>query len=562
MPKINRRVETLTEYGRTSREALMKGAGFSRDQLKRPFIGVVNGYGELSPGANFLNEITKEVKAGITAAGGTPVEFFISATCVSMPHGGENYRWTLPYRDITASYIEAVAEINYFDALVMVTVCDDAIPANCMAAARLGLPTIIIPGGSMATAEYKGQPMDWTHMIHKYGEMQVNAITSEEFEEIHDCAICGGGNCCGVATGNTGAIFTEALGLTLPGAGTVHGAGKEILDIGRRSGDQIMKLLEQGLGTQKIITEKAVENAVRVFLAVGGSTNSLLHIMAIAHDAGVELDLETFDRLSRETPHITNVAPAGEYNTVDLHDAGGVQAVMKELSSKLHLDVLTANGLTLGENLEKAAVRDRRIIYPLDKPLEPEGGIAVIKGNLAPDGAIVKQAAVPPNMMKFSGPAKVFHNEVDATTALVDGKINAGDVVVISYQGPKGDPGMRQTGTILANLLVGMDLIDKVALVTDGRASGTCQGLLVLHTAPEAAMGGPLAAVKDADAIAIDVAARSISLLLPKEEILTRLADWAPPPGVKKGFLSIYQQLVQQADKGAVLAAGDAQFKG
>jgi dihydroxy-acid dehydratase len=247
---------------------------------------------------------------------------------------------------------------------------------------------------------------------------------------------------------------------------------------------------------------------------------------------------------------------------VDLHDAGGVQAVMKELSSKLHLDVLTANGLTLGENLEKAAVRDRRIIYPLDKPLGPEGGIAVIKGNLAPDGAIVKQAAVPPNMMKFSGPAKVFHNEVDATTALVDGKINAGDVVVISYQGPKGDPGMRQTGTILANLLVGMDLIDKVALVTDGRASGTCQGPLVLHTAPEAAMGGPLAAVKDADAIAIDVAARSISLLLPKEEILTRLADWAPPPGVKKGFLSIYQQLVQQADKGAVLAAGDAQFKG
>jgi len=557
MQRIKRRVETLTDYGRASREALMKGAGFSRDQLERPFIGVVNGYGELSPGANYLNQIAKAVKAGIAAAGGTPVEFFVSATCVSMPHGGENYRWTLPYRDITASYIEAVAEINYFDALVMVTVCDDAIPANCMAAARLGLPTIIIPGGSMAAAEHKGQSMDWTKMIHKFGELQVNAITQEEFDQIHDCAICGGGNCCGVATGNTGAIFTEALGLTLPGAGTVHGNGDEILDIGRRSGEQIMKLLEQGLGTRQIITEKTLENAVRVYLAIGGSTNSLLHIMAIAHDAGLELDLETFDRLSRETPHITNIAPAGEYNINALHDAGGVQAVMKELSSKLHHDVLTVTGLTLGENLEKASVRDRRVIFPLDKPLEPEGGIAVVYGNIAPDGAIIKQAAVPNSMMKFRGPARVFNNEVSATNALIEKKISAGDVVVINYQGPKGDPGMRQTGTILANLLVGMGLIDKVALVTDGRASGTCQGLLVLHAAPEAAIGGPLAAVQDGDPIEIDVAARRISLLMPEEEIRARLSEWTPPLRVKRGFLSIYQQLVQQADKGAVLSVNE-----
>ncbi|MGD8211591.1 MAG: dihydroxy-acid dehydratase [Desulfobacterales bacterium] len=555
MPKIKRRVDTLTDYGRVSREALMKGAGFSREQLKRPFIGIVNGYGELSPGANYLNHITKQVKAGITEAGGTPVEFFVSATCVSMPHGGENYRWTLPYRDITASYIEAVAQINYFDALVMVTVCDDAIPANCMAAARLGLPVIIIPGGSMAASDYKGQPMDWTHMIHKYGELQIDAITPEEFADIHDCAICGGGNCCGVATGNTGAIFTEALGLTLPGAGTVHGHGQEIIDIGRRSGKQIMKLLEQGLGTGQIITEEALENAVRVYLAVGGSTNSLLHIMAIAHDAGLEMELDTFDRLSRETPHISNVAPAGEYNTNDLHDAGGVQAVMKELAPMLHLDVITANGLTLGENLAKASVRNRRVIWPLDRPLEPEGGIAVLKGNLAPDGAIVKQAALPSNMIRFKGPAKVFNNEVAATTALVDKNIQAGDVIVINYQGPKGDPGMRQTGTILANLLVGMNLIDKVALVTDGRTSGTCEGLLVLHLAPEAAVGGPLAAVRDGDSIEIDVASRRISLLLPEDQIKSRLDKWSPPKRIEKGFLSIYQKLVQQANKGAVLDA-------
>jgi len=553
MKKIKRRIESLADYGLVSREALMKGTGFSRQQLDQPFVGVVNGYGELTPGANYLNEIVREVKKGITAAGGTPVEFFISATCVSMPHGGDNYRWTLPYRDITASYIEAVAEINYFDALVMVTVCDDAIPANCMAAARLGLPTIIIPGGSMAAADYRGQRMDWTKMIHKYGELQVDGITQNEFEEIHDCAICGGGNCCGVATGNTGAIFTEALGLTLPGAGTVHGAGEEIKKIGRQSGEQIMKLLEQGLGTDQIITRKSLENAVRVFLSVGGSTNSLLHIMAIAHDAGYPLDLATFDRLSRETPHLTNVAPAGVYNTNDLHDAGGIQAVMKELAPLMDLDVLTVSGETLGNNLEQAAVRNRDVIFPLDKPLDPEGGIAVVSGNLAPNGAIIKQAAVPVNMMTFQGPARVYSNEVEATTALVDGKIKAGDVVVIRYQGPKGDPGMRQTGTILANLLVGMDLIDKVALVTDGRASGTCEGLLVLHLAPEAAVAGPIAAIQNGDIIDIDVVKRSISVQLTDKELRERLTDWQAPARHKKGFLSIYQKLVQQADKGAIL---------
>lgn len=557
MKKIKRRIESLADYGLVSREALMKGAGFSRRQLDQPFIGVVNGYGELTPGANYLNEIAREVKKGITAAGGTPVEFFVSATCVSMPHGGDNYRWTLPYRDITASYIEAVAEINYFDALVMVTVCDDAIPANCMAAARLGLPTIIIPGGSMAAGDHKGQRMDWTHMIHKYGELQVDGISKDEFEEIHDCAICGGGNCCGVATGNTGAIFTEALGLTLPGAGTVHGAGEEIKTIGRQSGEQIMKLLAEGLGTDQIITRKSLENAVRVFLSVGGSTNSLLHIMAIAHDAGLPLDLETFDRLSRETPHITNVAPAGTYNTNDLHDAGGIQAVMKELAPLMHLDVLTVSGETLGSNLKQATVRNRDVIFTMDKPLEPEGGIAVVSGNLAPNGAIIKQAAVPKNMMTFQGPARVYSNEVEATTALVDGKIKAGDVVVIRYQGPKGDPGMRQTGTILANLLVGMNLIDKVALVTDGRASGTCEGLLVLHLSPEAAVAGPIAAIQDGDIIDIDVAKRSISVQLTDKELSERLTDWQAPPRRKKGFLSIYQKLVQQADKGAILTTDE-----
>ncbi len=557
MQKVRRRVEVLSTYGRISREALMKGAGFTQKQLNRPFIGVVNGYGEICPGAINLDKITKVVKAGVTAAGGTPIEFRVSSTCVGMPHGGDNYRWTLPWRDITAAYIEAVAEINYFDGLVMVTVCDDAIPAHVMAAARLGLPAIVIPGGSMRAAEYKGQRMDWIEMMHKYGELQVSKITPEEFSQIHDCAVCGGGSCGGMGTGNTGAIFTEALGLTLPGAGTVPGISDEILDIARRSGEQIMRLVEEGQGIGKILTPKALENAIRVFLTVGGSTNSLLHIFGIAHDAGLELELETFDRLSRQTPLIANCSPAGEYNTNDLHYAGGVQAVMKELAPLLHLDALTVTGNTVGKNLEASSVLDRRIIFPLDQPLQSEGGIAMVKGNLAPDGAIVKQVAVPAGMMQFRGQARVYNSEITATNALIAKEIKAGDVVVINYQGPKGDPGMRQTGTVFANILVGMGLLDKVALVTDGRTSGTCAGLLVVHVAPEAAIGGPLAAVQDGDMIEIDVPARRVSLLLPEKEIEERLAQWTPPPMVTSGFLAIYQRLVQQANKGCVLGTGE-----
>jgi len=556
MQKINRRVDALTASGRMSRESLMKGVGFTRDQLDRPFIGVVNGYGEICPGAANLNQIAKAVKAGITAAGGTPVEFYISSTCVGMPHGGDNYRWTLPWRDITAAYIEAVAEINYFDGLVMVTVCDDAIPAHVMAAARLGLPAIVIPGGSMRAAQYKGERIDWVEMVHKYGELQVGKMTQEEFNQIHDCAVCGAGSCDGMGTGNTGATFTEALGLTLPGAGTVPGDAPEILEIGRRSGEQIMRLVREGLGIREILTPKALENAIRVFLAVGGSTNSLLHIFAIAHDAGYELDLEVFDRLSRQTPFIVNCRPAGRYNVNDLYYAGGIQAVMKELAPLLHLDALTVTGGTVGENLSKASVRNRQVVFPLAQPLQPEGGIAVLKGNLAPDGAIVKQTAVPAGMMHFRGKARVYTSEQSATNALSAGEVMAGDVVVISYQGPKGDPGMRQTGTVFANMLVGMGLIDKVALVTDGRTSGTCAGLLVVHVAPEAAVGGALAAVRDGDVIEIDVPPRRVSLLLPEKEIEERLAQWSPPPMVTRGFLAIYQRLVQQANRGAVLGTG------
>ncbi|MFC2008885.1 dihydroxy-acid dehydratase [Chloroflexota bacterium] len=550
---FSRRIEALAPYGQMSREALMKGAGFTREQLDRPFIGVVNGYGEIGPGGIHLDRVAKAVKAGITAAGGTPVEFYVSTTCVSMPHGGENYRWTMPWRDIVASYIEATTEINYFDGLVMVTVCDDGIPANLCAAARLGIPAIVMPGGCMRAAEWKGQHLDIVELTYKYGEVQSGRLSQEAFDQMHDCAVSGKGACGVMGTGNTGAVIAEALGLALPGAGTVPGDSEEIMEIGRSSGEQIMTLVRKGITTREIMTQEALENAIRVFLAAGGSTNQILHIAAIAYDAGLELSIDTFDRLSRETPFIVNCRPSGRYDISDLHDAGGVQAVMKELSPLLNLDALTVTGATVRDNLAKIQVSNRELIYPLDRPLQHEGGIAALKGNLASDGAIVKQVAVPHSMMRFRGKARVYSSEPAATKALVSGEIRAGDVVVVNYQGPKGDPGMRQTGALFANILVGMDLLDKVAFVTDGRLSGTNKGLLVAHVAPEAAVGGALAAVQDGDTIDIDVPGRRLSLLLPEKEIRRRLAECQPPPTVTRGFLAVYQRLVTQANEGCVL---------
>jgi dihydroxy-acid dehydratase len=553
--EIRRRIEGLAEYGRVSREALMKGAGFTRSQLDRPFIGVVNGYGEISPGAAHLDQVAKAVKGGIEEAGGTPVEFYVSSTCVGMAHGGDNYRWTLPWRDITASYIEAVAEINYFDGLVMVTVCDDGVPAHLMAAVRLDLPTVVIPGGTMRAAVRNGQRIDLVELLHKYGELQVDKVSPREFEELHDCAVCGKGSCGLMATANTMAVFAEALGLTLPGAGTVPGEDAEIMAIGRRSGEQVMELVRQGITARQIVTPEALENAIRVVLAVGGSTNALLHIAAVAYEAGFDLDMGIFDRLSRETPFIVNCRPAGRYDVSDLHDVGGVPSVMRELSPLLHLEVPTVTGDTLGRNLRRAPEPDGEVVHRRESPLRAEGGIALLAGNLAPDGAIVKQVAVPSTMMRFQGPARIYESEQVATNALVSGEILPGDVVVVRNQGPKGDPGMRQTGALFANILVGMGLIEQVALVTDGRFSGSNEGLMVGHVAPEAAVGGPLAVVEDGDQIAIDLPRRRLELLVPDEEVQERLSQWVvPEPTITSGFLAIYQRLVQQANRGAVLA--------
>ena len=551
-----RRVDNLTESGRMSRDSLMKGCGFSSKLLRRPFIGVVNGYGEINPGASHLDSVSKEVKKSILKAGGTPVEFFISSMCVGMCHGGDNYRWTLPWRDITAAYIEATAEINYFDGLVMVTVCDDAVPANLMAAVRLGLPTIVIPGGTMVPGKCKGDTIDKEYLYSKYVQLKEGQLDQETFDKINDLAFPGAGCCNNImGTGNTMAIFAEALGLTLPGNGTVLGKSKEIFSYAEQAGSQIMSLVHSGLTVKKLLNEKSFENAIRVFLATGGSTNGLLHISAIAEDFGIKIDWGYFDKLSQETPFIVNCKPAGQYYVSDLHASGGVQAVMKELSPILDLDVLTVTGKTLRENLKNVKVDNRQIIAPLSKPFRSENSYAFLKGNLAPDGAIVKQIAVPRKMLSFRGPARVFESDLSATNALIENKISAGDVVVVRYQGPKGDPGMRQSGNQFANILSSKEISDKVAFLTDGRFSGTNKGLLIGHIAPEAYIGGPLALVKDGDVINIDIPNRIINMEVEQEEIAKRKKNWQPPQkDIKRGFLQIYRKLVTQANHGAILS--------
>lgn len=554
MMDIKRRESLLNEYGLASRRALLKGVGFTDEELSRPFVGVVNSYGEINPGAVHLNRVTQAVKKGIIAAGATPIEFNISALCVGMCHGGENYRWTLPWRDIATAYIEAVSETNYFDALVPVSVCDDGIPAHLMAAARVNIPSIVVLGGYMLPRLYEGQEIDLLDVIYNFGRYRSGEISKEEFKRVQDIAVCGAGSCPRMATANTMAAFTEAIGMALPQNSTIAGADPRLIRIAYRAGIQVVSLLKQGIKPLDIITPKSLENAIKVFLAIGGSTNALLHIPAIAAEVGIDLEMEIFDKLSRQTPFISNVKPVGKYLLSDLDRAGGIPAIMKELEPLLNLDALSVTGTTLGENLKDARVLDRSVIASLKEPLMKEGGIAVLRGNLAPDGAIVKQVAVPKEMMKLRVPAKVFESESDAVNSLLKNEITKGDIAIIRYQGPKGDPGMRQCGAFFGLFLASKGLINSVAVVTDGRFSGACEGCLIGHVSPEAAEGGPIAVVKEGDIVEIDIPKRMLNIDISDKELKKRLSQWKPPePKVKKGFLAIYSKLVKPASKGAVL---------
>ncbi|MEW6263488.1 MAG: dihydroxy-acid dehydratase [Thermodesulfobacteriota bacterium] len=550
---IEKQDSHLPDYALVERQEMMMGLGSGDEALARPQVGVVSSWGEVNPASVHLDRVVGQVKAGVWAAGGTPREFVISSICTSM--AGDD-RYHLPHRDLVAGYIEAVTRTNLFDALVLVPVCDDVIPAHLMAAARLNLPAVIVTGGYMRLNRHEGEWLDPLAVAPRhFGRFKAGQVGPEEYDRIRDRGCPGLGACPVMGTANTMAALTEALGMSPPGNAVTPGPDSRLLRQAFWAGRQVMKLLEAGIRPAEILTAGAFRNAGRALMALGGSTNAVLHLQAVAAEAGLDITPEIFNDLAATTPFICDVAPSGTGKNLvgDLDEAGGIQAVMKELEPLLDLDVLTVTGRRLSHNLAQAAVRDRRVIHALNEPLTPEGGLLFLRGNLAPDGALIKKSAVPPNMRFFQGPARLFPQEEAACEALNRDAISPGEVVVVRYVGPKGDPGMRLLQRFLW-LLAAKGLQDKIAFITDGRFSGTNKGCAVAHVSPEAAAGGPLAVVRDGDIIEIDIPKRELNINISGREFRERLAAWSPPPRQPgRGYLAIYSKMAKPAEKGAAL---------
>ena len=546
----------MQDFALVERQEMIMGLGYGDEALRRPQIGVASSWGEVNPAAAHLDKVVEQVKAGVWAAGGTPREFVISSICTSMA-GHDNYH--LPHRDLVAGYIETVAKTNLFDAMVFVPVCDDVIPAHLMAAARLDLPSVVLTGGYMQLNRMGGECVDpLTVAPRHFSRFKSGEISAAEFNRIKDLGCPGTGACPVMGTANTMAAMAEALGMTPTGNTATPGADSRLMRLAFYAGRQVMRLYEEGVTSSRILTMEAFENAIRTLMAIGGSTNAVLHLQAIAAELGLSVGLETFNRLCEGTPLICDVAPSGsgKYMVDDLDQAGGIQAVMKELSPILNTGALTISGQSLSANLETAKVRNREVIHALDDPLSADGGLLFLKGNLAPGGALIKKSAVPAHMQVHEGPARIFADEETACEALQAGGINPGEVVVVRYVGPKGDPGMRLLQRFLWISAV-MGMHEKIALITDGRFSGTNKGCAVAHISPEAAGGGPLALVRDGDAIRIDIPAGKLSLLISDEEMQARRARWTPPPArAQKGYLAVYSKLAHSAEQGAALDYG------
>ncbi|RJS90167.1 dihydroxy-acid dehydratase [Candidatus Bathyarchaeota archaeon] len=538
---------------RAPHRAILKCLGVTDGDMGKPFIAVVNSFSEVVPGHMHLDRVAEFVKAGVRSAGGVPFEFNTIAICDGLAMGHEGMHYSLPSRELIADSIEVVVEAHRFDGMVLVTSCDKITPGMMMAAARLDLPSIVVTGGPMLSGTYRGRRVDVTAIFEAVGEVSAGRMSPEELKEIEDRAFPGCGSCNGMYTANTMACIAEALGLSLPGCATALAVSSSKLRIAKESGERIVHLIEEDLRPSEILTRKAFENAIMVDSALGGSTNAVLHLVAIAREAGVDLPLRLFDDLSRRAPHLCDMRPSGPHALEELDAAGGVPAVMRVLSGLLHLDALTVTGKTVGENIEGAVVYDPRVIRPLEDPVHKTGGIAVLFGNLAPRGAVVKVTAISPKILVHRGPAKVYDSEEEAMEAILGGEIEEGDVVVIRYEGPKGGPGMRE---MLAptSAIVGMGLSDSVVLVTDGRFSGATRGPCIGHVSPEAAEGGPIAALRDGDMIEVDIPKRFLNVDLTEEELRGRLAVWRPrPPKIGRGYLRRYSSLVQSADRGGTL---------
>ncbi len=540
---------------RAQHRSLFYSMGYTRREIDQPIIGVVNSYNQIIPGHIHLNNLVDAVVRSVSAAGGTPVVFPAIGICDGITMGHEGMKYVLASREHIADSVEIMAMAHPFDALVLVTNCDKITPAMMMAALRLNVPAIVLSGGPMRAGNWQGRETDLTTVWEGVGQVTAGTMTDAEMAELEEVCCPGCGSCAGMFTANSMNCMAEALGLALPGNGTVPADSAARVRMAKAAGLKVMELLEKEIRPRDIATRQAFMNAIAVDMALGCSTNTILHVPAIAHEAGIPIPQDLFQEVSDAVPHLCNMSPAGPHHLDDLGQAGGVQGVMKRLAERhmVDLSVHTATGLTLGENLSQVEIRDEEIIRPFDRPVHTEGGIAILKGNLAPDGAVVKQAAVAPAMRQRTGIARVFDHEEPAVDAILGGQIKPGDIVVVRYEGPKGGPGMRE---MLAptSAIMGMGLGDSVALITDGRFSGVTRGAAIGHISPEAAEGGTLALVEEGDKILIDIPNRRLSLEVPDDEIARRRAAWtAPEPSVKHGYLARYARMVTSASTGAIL---------
>ncbi len=535
--------------------SLFNALGMTKEELERPLVGIVSSYNEIVPGHMNIDKIVEAVKMGVAMAGGTPIVFPAIAVCDGIAMGHVGMKYSLVTRDLIADSTECMALAHQFDALVMVPNCDKNVPGLLMAAARLNIPTVFVSGGPMMAGRVGGEKRSLSSMFEAVGSYAAGTLTEDQVDEFVNkvCPTCG--SCSGMYTANSMNCLTEALGMGLQGNGTIPAVYSERLRLAKHAGMKVMEMLEKNIRPRDIMTEKAFMNALTVDMALGCSTNSMLHLPAIAHEAGVELNVDIANEISAKTPNLCHLAPAGFTYMEDLNEAGGVYAVMNELNKKglLHTDLMTVTGKTVGENIAGCVNRNPEVIRPVENPYSTTGGIAVLKGNIAPDSCVVKRSAVVPEMMVHEGPARVFDCEEDAIAAIKGGQIVAGDVVVIRYEGPKGGPGMREMLNP-TSAIAGMGLGSSVALITDGRFSGASRGASIGHVSPEAAVGGPIALIEEGDIIKIDIPANTINVAVSDEELETRRAKWQPrEPKVTTGYLARYASMVTSGNRGAVL---------
>lgn len=534
--------------------SLFRALGLTDEEMERPLVGIVSSYNEIVPGHMNLDKIVDAVKQGVAMAGGTPIVFPAIAVCDGIAMGHVGMKYSLVTRDLIADSTECMAMAHQFDALVMVPNCDKNVPGLLMAAARLNIPTVFVSGGPMLAGHVKGQKRSLSSMFEAVGSYAAGTMTEEDVKEF-ECKVCPTcGSCSGMYTANSMNCLTEVLGMGLQGNGTIPAVYSERLVLAKHAGMAVMEMLKKNICPRDIMTEAAFRNALTMDMALGCSTNSMLHLPAIAHEAGVELNVDIANEISAKTPNLCHLAPAGPTYMEDLNEAGGIYAVMNEISKLglLNLDCMTVTGKTVGENIKNCFNKNPEVIRTVENPYSATGGIAVLRGNLAPDSCVVKRSAVVPEMLVHEGPARVFDCEDDAIAAIKGGKIVAGDVVVIRYEGPKGGPGMREMLNP-TSAIAGMGLGSSVALVTDGRFSGASRGASIGHVCPEATAGGPIGLVQEGDIIAIDINANTINMKVSDEELERRRANWTPKKTEATGYLKRYAQLVTSADKGAVL---------